>query len=198
MQRVHEILDFWFGKPDSPEFGEYRRIWFRGGPAFDAEITTRFLDYHETALAGELDHWRDDAQACLALLLLFDQFSRNMFRGGPRSYATDPLAREIARHAIARGFDKGRHPIECQFYYLPFEHSEDMADQHRSVELMSAMPENEKKKDNILHAERHREVIKRFGRFPSRNQFLGRESTPEEIKFMAENPDYNFGQNRDP
>ncbi len=189
VHRANEILDYWFCPPGSPGHGERRDIWFYGGPAIDAEIRDGFLGHYERGVAGELDKLRDGMRGCLAMIILFDQFPRNMFRGTPRAFATDPRARELAEHAIAQGFDRGRPPIELTFFYLPFEHSEDLDDQRRSVALRGAMPEHDGKERSIEHAVRHMEVLERFGRFPHRNAVLGRESTAEELSFLAENDD---------
>lgn len=196
MHRADEILDYWFAPPESPEHGSQREFWFGGGPKIDDDIQTRFLALYEQAATGAFDHWKDDRRACLALILLFDQFPRNMFRDTPRAFATDPRALALAKHAVAAGFDRASSVVESQFFYLPFEHSENLEDQRRAVELFRAQPDHDKKEDHIGFAERHMEVIGRFGRFPHRNEFLARESLPEEIKFLAENADYIFGQNK--
>ncbi len=194
MDEFDRILDYWFGPPDSEEHGTHREMWYGGGPEIDAEIAERFDTLYQRAAAGELDHWRDQARSCLALILLFDQFPRNMFRGEPRSFATDAKAVEFARHAVERGYDRGLDPNTQQFYYLPFEHSEDIADQHRSVGLFRASADDERKEENIGYAVQHLEIIERFGRFPHRNAILGRESTPEEIKFLQDGgKDVQFG-----
>ncbi len=201
MDDINRILDYWFGPPDSEEHGTYRELWYHGGPEIDAEIADRFGAIHERAAAGELDHWRGHARPCLALILLFDQFPRNMFRGAPRSFATDVKAVEIARHAVAHGYDRGLDANTQQFYYMPFEHSEDLADQRRAVELFRAGTDDAHKEEHIGYAVRHLEIIERFGRFPHRNAILGRDSTPEEIAFLDHGgEDVRFGtqRNREP
>jgi uncharacterized protein (DUF924 family) len=185
MHRAEEILQFWFGLPSSPDYGEHNEKWFRGGPEFDAELRQRFLGLHQLASAGELDHLREDWRGCLALILLFDQFSRNMFRGTLGAFASDTQALALAEYALQQGYDKDRLPTELTFFYLPFEHSEDLGNQHRSVALRQSLPEHAKKADAIQHAVRHREVLERFGRFPHRNAVLGRISTAEELEFLA-------------
>lgn len=185
------VLAFWFGTPDDAEFTKPRRAWFTKDPAFDAEIRRRFGRLYEDALAGRCDHWRDDPQACLALILLFDQFSRNMFRDTPRAFAADPRALELARHAVAMGFDRRVPVVHRAFFYLPFEHSEDIADQHRAVALFEAVDPHPGKAEGIDYAVRHRDIIARFGRFPHRNAILGRESTAEEIAFLNQ-PNSSF------
>jgi uncharacterized protein (DUF924 family) len=152
--------------------------WFKKSPAFDAEITARFMEAHFAASRGEYAAWAATPDGALALLLLLDQFPRNMFRGSAHSFATDPLARSIAEAALAAGHDR----VEAQdmrgFFYLPFEHSERIEDQDRSVELTAWDPE--------LHkwALIHHDIISRFGRFPHRNTALGRTTTAEEQAFL--------------
>src|SRR5215475_178462 len=154
--------------------------WFNKDAAFDKEIYERFFDTYEAAAAGKLSGWEQTAQSALALLLLLDQFPRNMFRGDARAFATDPLARAVAAGAIVRGFDS-QVPTELRsFFYLPFEHSEDLADQERCLALNSAAGD----KENLKWAEIHADIIRRFGRFPHRNAALGRASTPEEQAFL--------------
>ena len=184
MHRAEDVLEYWFGSPSSPEFGDRDNRWFRGGPAFDVELREKYLGLYEQAWNGELDHLRDNWRGCLALILLFDQFSRNMFRGTPRAFAADPRALALAEHAIEQGFDKDRLPTELTFFYLPFEHSENLENQHRSVALRSALPEHDHTAEAIEHAVRHKEVFERFGRYPHRNAVLGRISTEDEIEFL--------------
>lgn len=181
MSRAEEILDFWFG-----DAGEFREAWFRRDDEFDREIHDRFREDYEKAAAGELDDWKSSPRGTLALILLLDQFPRNLFRDDPRSYATDEKAREIADHAVSTGLDRGVQPLERTFLYLPFEHSEDVKDQRRSVELFLALDRELETPDILDYAVRHREVIERFGRFPHRNEVLGRDSTPEEEAFLGE------------
>lgn len=197
MDEFDRILDYWFGPPDSEIHGTFREMWYRGGPEIDAQIAERFEAFYEHAATGELDGWRKQARSCLALILLLDQFPRNMFRGQPRSFATDAKAVETARHAVERGYDRRLDLDTQQFYYMPFEHSEDMADQRRAVELFRAAIDHERKEENIGFAVKHLEIIERFGRFPHRNAILGRESTAEEIKFLEDGgEDVQFGTQR--
>jgi uncharacterized protein (DUF924 family) len=155
--------------------------WFKRDDAFDAEFRRRFLAAHEAAAAGRLPAWADTAQGGLALVLLLDQFPRNAFRGTPRVYATDALARDIAEAALAHGHDGAVDDELRRFFYIPFMHSERLADQERSVAL------NEGEGGEALRwAKHHHDVVARFGRFPHRNAILGRESTPEEMKFLQE------------
>ena len=177
-----EVLLFWFGP--AAERGKRHKRWFAKSDAFDREIRERFLPLHEQAAAGELAHLKGTAGECLALILLLDQFPRNMFRGTPRAFATDPLALETARHAVARGLDRGMLPVERMFVYLPFEHSEALADQLASCELTHPLEPYPETHDVYRYAVAHRDIIQRFGRFPHRNSILGRASTPEELEFL--------------
>jgi uncharacterized protein (DUF924 family) len=154
--------------------------WFSKSPAFDAEFRRRFLSMHEAATEGQLDDWVDDAQACLALVILLDQFPRNAFRGTPRMYATDDKAREVAGLALDRGFDEEVDASMRLFLYLPFAHSERLIDQQRSVELNRRLGPW-----FLSHAEGHRDIIQRFDRFPHRNEILGRASTQAERDFLV-------------
>jgi uncharacterized protein (DUF924 family) len=167
-----EIVSFW------REAGPDR--WFNKDTAFDDEIRQRFLDAHEEAAAGKFSDWEQSAQGALALLILLDQFPRNMFRGDARAFATDPLARAVAAGALVRGFDS-QVPAEMRsFFYLPFQHSEDLADQERGIAFYKAIGDAE----NLKWAELHADIIRRFGRFPHRNTILGRTTTPEEQAFL--------------
>jgi uncharacterized protein (DUF924 family) len=154
--------------------------WFRKDAAFDREIAARFLGVHEAAAAGSLSDWEATPDGALALLLLLDQFPRNMFRDSARAFATDPLARAVADRAIAHGFDASVSSAERMFFHLPFEHSETLADQERSLALSRRAGGG--KADR--YAEIHADIIRRFGRFPHRNAVLGRATTPEEQAFL--------------
>jgi uncharacterized protein (DUF924 family) len=154
--------------------------WFKKDIAFDDEITTRFLATYEAAAAAHLGDWDATPEGALALVIVLDQFPRNMFRGDARTYAADPLARAVAARAIARGFDQNFAPAERNFFYLPFEHSENLADQDRCVALNRATGDA----DLLKWAERHADIIRRFGRFPHRNAVLGRDTTAEEQAFL--------------
>ena len=153
--------------------------WFEKDPGFDAEIRRRFHATYEAAAAGKLA-WDGDAQGVLALVIVLDQFPRNMFRANARAFATDPLAREVASRAIARGFDQRVPTAERMFFYLPFEHSENLADQERSLALSRQAGGGKTDK----YAEIHADIIRRFGRFPHRNAVLGRATTPQEQGFL--------------
>ena len=177
-----DVLQFWFGEPRGPRL----RQWFEKDPAFDARIRARFLPLHEALARGEQADWLDDPERCLARIVVLDQFPRNMFRGSPRAFATDAAALQAARHAIERGFDRGRLPVERLFTYLPFEHSEALADQDLACALCKPLAAFAETDDAYRYALAHREIIVRFGRFPHRNAILGRASTPEEVAFLAQ------------
>lgn len=194
--RVQAILDFWFLPADDPDHGKPRDIWFAAGRTIDGIVRETFLDDHEAAAAGALDAWRDTPDSCLALILLFDQFPRHMFRDTARAYATDPLALATAEHALARGFDSDRPAFMRNFLYLPFTHAEDLAAQRKSVELREGLPDDGNKAKSVRAAVEHREVIERFGRFPHRNDIVGRDSTPEEIAFLDADPGAWFAKYR--
>ena len=177
-----EVLLFWFGP--AAERGKPHKRWFVNSEAFDREVRERFLPLYEEAAAGKLAHLKESAADCLALIVVLDQFPRNMFRGTPRAFATDSLALETARHAVASGFDRALLPVERLFVYLPFEHSEVLADQERSCDLTRALDAYPETNDVYRYALAHRDIIQRFGRFPHRNAILGRSSTPEELEFL--------------
>ena len=185
------ILDFWFGAPNDLDYGESRDIWWTKCPAFDASIRVSFMANYERAAAGELDDLQVTPRGTLALIIVLDQFPRNMFRGTPRMYATDAKALAMARRVLDVGYDEALIPIERLFVYLPFEHSEDLADQRRSVELCRGLADLPDSEQTIDSAVRHLEIIERFGRFPHRNAILGRDSTPEEATFLEE-PNSSF------
>src|SRR5262245_9304197 len=167
-----EIVSFWRAAgPDR---------WFNKDTVFDEEIRQRFLDTYEAAAAGKLAGWEQHAQGAIALVILLDQFPRNMFRGDAQAFATDSLARAIAAGAIVRGFDSQVPSDMRTFFCLPFEHSEDLADQERGIAFFKAIGDVE----NLKWAELHADIIRRFGRFPHRNAILGRTTTPEEQAFL--------------
>jgi len=167
-----DVLAFWRAAgPDK---------WFEKDDAFDAEIRQEFLGAYEAAAAGGLAAWEDTADGALALVIVLDQFPRNMFRGSARTYAADPLARAVAGRAIARGFDRRFALPDRRFFYLPFTHSENLADQERCVALYRDADDV----DSLKYAEEHADIIRRFGRFPHRNRVLGRATTPDEQAFL--------------
>lgn len=185
-ERAAEVLAFWFGAPDSPAFGRARREWFAKDDAFDGEIRSRFLALHAAAALGECDAWARSPRELLALVVVLDQFSRNLYRHDPRAFSQDERALSAAKILLDRGWDAGLLPVERQFAYLPFEHAEDLALQDRSVALFASLEAFEPTRGLTEWAEKHRVIIRRFGRFPHRNAVLGRESSPEEIAFLKE------------
>jgi len=180
-----EVLEFWFGAPDSPEFGRNRKCWFEKSTDFDALVRDRFLEICESAAGGKLDAWTERPLAVLALIVTLDQFPRNMFRGTPRAFATDPLALAVARGMIARGFDAALLPVQRSFVYLPFEHAEDLDAQREALRLFERLACDASSASAMTYAMLHYAIIKRFGRFPHRNAILGRESTPDELEFLS-------------
>lgn len=168
-----EVLAFWReAGPDK---------WFTKDEAFDAEVQTRFLATYEAARDGHLTAWEETPEGAFALLILLDQFPRNMFRGRPEAFATDPLARDIAARALDKGYDEGFPVDERAFFYMPFMHSETLADQERCVTLF----QERGPQANLKYAIEHRDIIRDFGRFPHRNPILGREATEAEAAFLA-------------
>ena len=180
------VLDFWFLSAEHPSYGAFRREWFTKDPAFDDEIRRRFADVVDMAATGKLDDLARHARGALALIILLDQFPRNLFRGTPRAFAADARAREIADRAVRAGFDRALSAVQRVFVYLPFEHGESLADQDRCAALFAELPAANWRAEAIEAGRRHREIIARFGRFPHRNEILGRPSTPEEIAFLRE------------
>lgn len=174
------VLDFWL-----LQIGPYK--WFSRDDALDEQIRNKFAASHKKAVAGALKSWRAAPQGCLGEIIVLDQFSRNLYRDNPRAFASDGQAREILELALARGFDSGMNNDEKRFLYMPLQHSENAADQTRSVELFRTL-EDDKMFEYTL---RHQEIIDRFGRFPHRNAVLGRNSTAEEIAFLKE-PNSSF------
>ena len=177
-----EVLDFWFGL----EAGPSRAQWFRKDAAFDAEIRARFGELHAAAARRELEAWRASPEPMLALVIVLDQFSRNLYRGDARAFAQDDHALDCARQALARRDDLGLLPVQRQFLYLPFEHSERLADQETGVELMRSLDAFEETRGISEWAVRHRDIVARFGRFPHRNAAVGRASTAEEAEFLRQ------------
>jgi len=167
-----EILAFWRAAG--------RERWYERDDTFDADVRSRFLELWRKAAAGELSSWETTDEGALALVIILDQFPRNMFRGDIRTYSSDALAREVASRAIAGGADIRVEPALLEFLYMPFMHSEHLADQLRCVELFGKSGQT----DNLTYAEHHADIIRRFGRFPHRNRILGRATTPEEQAFL--------------
>lgn len=183
---VEDILDFWFLPVGAPGHGQPRMEWFRKDAAFDEVIRSRFLPDVEAALNGTHDDWADTPRGALALLILLDQFPRNLFRDSAQAFAGDAKALRVAKSVIVHEWDKAMSGVERAFVYLPFEHSESLADQERSLTLFGVLAEQQPGTAGYLdYAHKHHEVIARFGRFPHRNAALGRTSTPEEIAYLA-------------
>ena len=172
-----DILTFWReAGPDQ---------WFADDPAFDLAVRSRFFATHEAAARGGLADWEHSAEGALALVLLFDQFPRNMFRGDARAFATDAMARAVAERALARGYDQATDSTMRPFFYLPLMHSEALVDQDRCIRLYEALGDAEQ----LRYAREHREIIEKFGRFPRRNRALGRETTRAERAFLDDAAD---------
>lgn len=178
------ILTFWFGIQGSNEYGKPQKFWFVKDLELDLKIKNMFESIYLRAKAGELDHWSQEALGCLALIIVLDQFSRNMYRGKPQAFVTDSQALVLAEYAITKEYDRVLLPVQRWFLYLPYEHSENLANQYVAVELFSTLIDDPDSQSSIEYAKRHFEIIQDFGRFPHRNQILGRESTPEEIAFL--------------
>jgi uncharacterized protein (DUF924 family) len=168
------VIDFWFSDKVKP-------LWFRSTSAFDDALRERFLATWQAAAAGELGAWVQSPEGALALVIVLDQFPLNMFRGQPESFSTEAQSRAVALEAIARGWDRELDRSRLAFLYLPLMHSENLADQDRSVALFEAAGLT----DNLRFAKHHRELIRRFGRFPHRNAILGRQSSEEELAYLA-------------
>ena len=170
---AQEILDFWFSD-------EVRKLWYHSTPEFDASLFERFLPLWQQASRGELDDWQESAAGCLALVIILDQFPLNMFRSEAQSFATEAQSREVAKLAIELGFDQGMEARQLDFLYKPFMHSETLADQQRALELYDQPGLD----DNLRYARHHHDIIEKFGRFPHRNQVLGRDSSAAEIEYL--------------
>lgn len=183
MKDIQEhILDFWFVQTQPKQ-------WFDKNDDFDALITKNFSAAYESAVKGAFDTWTQTAEGALALIILLDQMPRNMFRGTPKAFASDDKALTLAKNAVSKGFDKSFPAQKRRFFYLPYEHSEDLSDQKRCVDLFEAIKEEDQM--GYDYALRHLEVIQNYGRFPHRNQILGRDNTPKEQEYLAR-PDAGF------
>ncbi|MCU7931699.1 MAG: DUF924 domain-containing protein [Candidatus Thiodiazotropha sp. (ex Codakia rugifera)] len=170
----HQIIEFWFSKRVAP-------LRFNSTPAFDQEVSDNYLPLWQNAENGQLDHWLETKEGCLALVIVLDQFPLHMFRNQAESFSTEQQSRDVAEHAIACGFDAQLPLDQKAFLYLPFMHSESLSDQERSVSLFESAGLN----DNLKWAKHHRDLIQRFGRFPHRNTLLGRESSTEELTYLS-------------
>jgi len=169
------VLTFWFEEVKPAQ-------WFTADPELDATVKARFLALYQAVAAGQRPQWRDSADGCLVEILVLDQFSRNMFRGEVRAFATDERARACLAHALEQGFNEQLDEHRRAFLYMPYQHSESLEDQQRSVELF----EEAGNPENLDYALRHKQIIERFGRFPQRNLLLERTSTPDEIAYLLE------------
>lgn len=188
MNKVKQILKFWFHEAKSPQ--ERMGLWFGGEEKTDNLIREKFESDVVAAAEGKFSKWEAQPESCLALIILLDQFSLNIYRGQPKSFEINTLALPIALRALDQGYDRAASMSEKLFYYLPLEHAEDLVLQNRAVSLFKNMvkevPEKEKEgaKTYLHFAKLHQEVIARFGRFPDRNEILGRPHTPEEAEYM--------------
>ena len=196
-----DVTTFWFRDATrSPEALERRgAVWFGGGPAFDRECATRFAASLEDAARGALDDWTGTPQGRLALVILLDQMPRNIHRGSPAAFAHDVQAAAHCIAGIESGQDRSLHPVERVFLYMPLQHAEDLGLQRRSVERFESLAAEvddawrDRFTENAHYARLHRDIVERFGRFPHRNRVLGRESTEEELSYLADGAP-TFGQ----
>lgn len=194
MESEKSVLEFWFGTQadDKAAAAEKSRLWWGKDPAIDREIAQRFSPTVEQAAARTLDAWSATPSGRLALILLTDQFRRNIYRDTPAAFSCDPLALALSRDAVREGMHRRLRPIERVFLYLPFEHAESMADQDQAVALFQELVDEAGPLYRDVYAGyldfalRHRAVIQRFGRFPHRNRILGRESSADELEFLKQ------------
>jgi uncharacterized protein (DUF924 family) len=193
MSKVQKILQFWFSPLGSPDYGSFQPWWFQGSGDIDRQISELFSEDYEFAAAGYLEGWQGWPESCLALTLLLDQMPRSLFRGQAQAFATDALARSIAGSAILNKVDQEL-PLAVQrwFLYLPFQHSEVLADQELSLELFQGSPDHPAKPQAVASAKLHHGLIQEFGRFPHRNSLLDRASTPAELAYLQQ-PDAFHG-----
>lgn len=198
MTEPDEIINFWFGPGDDPYHvdDQISTRWFAGGKEFDEEIRRRFGNDLHRAICGEYDGWAEDPRGRLALVLLLDQFSRNLFRGSPRSWSQDLVAQHLVLEAMDDGVDEELRPVERTFFYLPLEHAEDLQLQQMSVRAFSQLADEAPDSAGYFqvaldYAKRHLEIIERFGRFPHRNDVIGRPTTAEEAEFLTQ-PNSSF------
>ena len=185
--QAQSVMDFWFGASGDPGRDQPRKQWFEKNDAFDAAIRDRFGSLIERGIAGTLAHWAADSEGAVAQIVVLDQFTRNAFRGTARAFAGDVRALAAARALVAAGADHALPGVQRQFVYLPFEHAEDIAAQDDALRLFAQLERDAPEVGQLLvWAQRHRDVIARFGRFPHRNAALGRSSTPDEIEFLKQ------------
>lgn len=184
---AHAVLDFWFGAPGSETYGQQRKLWFVKSEETDARIRSHFGALTDAAISGACPDWGNSPRASLAIVLLLDQFARNIHRNTPRAFAGDAQALAIAKRMVTEGDDQALLPVERIFAYLPFEHAEDIGEQRMSLRLFRALASEHTGFDSTLdYAQRHHAVIERFSRFPHRNAILGRTSTPDEADYLAQ------------
>lgn len=194
MNEAEDVLGFWFGRldVDGQAASAKRKLWWKKDSAFDHEIKDRFLATYEAIVAGERRDWEEHARSCLALVVVLDQFSRNMFRGTAQMYAADGQCVRVVQSGLERGFDQMLRTDERIFFYMPLMHAEDLAHQERCIELFRALHDQcpAAAKDglakNVDYAIKHRDIVRDWGRFPHRNGILGRASTPEELAFLEQ------------
>lgn len=186
MSQPNDILNFWFANPTQPEYGKPQKFWFEKQPEFDDELRTRFQQDYQQAATGHLEAWKNNPESCLALILLLDQFPRNMFRGTPQAFATDNQAVATAETAVNKSYDQQLLAVQRWFIYLPFEHSENIQHQQKAVNLFQQLSNDTESQSTVSYAIQHLEIIQRFGRFPHRNEILGRVSTTEEKEFLKQ------------
>lgn len=197
MERHQAVLEFWFGK-SAADYATQKPKWFKQDDSYDEEIREKFGKDLEQAIEGQLDSWAGDPKSLLALIILFDQFSRNLYRGSGKAFAQDEKSAALVQLGVEKGFDKEFDLYQKWFFYMPLMHSEKLESQDLAIkkyeELVATAPENEKSTfEGVLdYSHRHRDIIVRFGRFPHRNERVGRESTPEEIEFLKQ-PGSSFG-----
>jgi uncharacterized protein (DUF924 family) len=180
---ANAVLDFWFGNPSEPGFGKTRPFWFTKSDSTDEVIRNQFGNVLDSALRNELDAWASSPRGTLALIIVLDQFARNIHRNTARAFAGDSKALRLAADLVDRGEDRALQPVERWFAYMPFEHSEFLNDQHESVRLFERLA-RDGLPEPLPWAIKHLEVIERFGRFPHRNAIVGRASTTDEAEFL--------------
>jgi uncharacterized protein (DUF924 family) len=202
LARIDQILSFWFREQElsAPQIDRRMDIWFGEDPAFDEAIMVGFEDDVEAASNGRLDHWAEEPRGRLALILLIDQFRRNIHRNTAKAFSHDKLALKLCVEGAVKKKDKGLTPIEKVFFYMPLQHAESVKVQAKSVELFNKLAESVSPtyRETFLtvaqFAELHKDIVDQFGRFPHRNKLLGRENTPEENEYLAgDSPDFGQG-----
>lgn len=200
LDTIETILDYWFGTLDNGFPIEAKdALWWQGSPEIDLEIKTRFGDIVTLALNGELDHWQETSRGHLALIILLDQFTRNIYRGSAQAFSGDPLAYMLTQQGLSKGVDQLLSFSERIFFYMPLEHAENLHAQQQCIQLLEALKDEVPAQQqamiesNLTFARAHEAVIKRFGRFPHRNQVLARTSTALELEYLHQSP-HRWGQ----